>query len=666
MPSHATSPDRSAADGRSATAPTIAYIAGSGRSGSTLLERTLGAIPGYVNVGELLDLPRRVAPDDELCGCGESFHRCPFWSSVGSSLPHGWDTTWVEELHTLQTRVARQRHLPRLLAGTTHGQFGLDLTAYADSLTQIYRAVADESGSDVVVDASKWPSLALALHAGGLDVRVIHLVRDAHGVAQSLSNDIARPHTTGGRVDRMYRNSTTSAAARWVATQTEVDLLAVRGVPVTRLTYEEFVREPSSSIRRVTRTLDLPLPPAGMGHIDGRAVTLGPSHGLSGNPSRFRHGTIVLRSDERWRTTMSSRDRALVSMMAAPQIGMTHLQNLRRRPVAPSLAHSRDTVSSGPGETVIRTPDIRWPLVSVVVPTRGRPELVREAVESVVSQDYAGEIELVVVHDQEDHDPELARLARGADPVRSVRVISNTHTPGLVGSRNTGLEQTTGEFVASLDDDDAWHPDKIRRQVARLIAEPDILAVGSGIRIVLPDGSSSDWLGRDDHITRTMLLRNRIKELHSSTLVMRRDTFAKVGMYDETLPRGYGEDYDLVLRISRVGRIGVVREPLANIRRDGQSYYQRRAAHTAPALDHFLVTHPEIAEDRRGHARMLGQMGFARSCLGERRVAAGLAAKGITRWPLSPHPYVALAHVATGADPATFARLARRLGRGMA
>lgn len=636
--------------------PPVVFIAGSGRSGSTLVERALGAVPGYVNVGELIDLPRRVAPGDELCGCGVTFSQCPFWTAVGSHLSQGWDAAWLAELHRLQSRVARQRHLPRLLAGAVSGQFGEDLGAYARQVSEIYRAVVAESGAGVVVDASKWPSLALALHEGGLDIRVVHLVRDARGVAHSLSrNAVERPHVTGDTVETMYRNSPASAAGRWLATQTETDLLAGRAVQVHRMAYEDFVLDPARALAEALHALGLPVPADGLGHVDGHRLRLAPSHGLSGNPARFRHGTLVLRTDERWRDEMSALDRLVVGTIAAPQLFRSRRQQLRRpaEPLTPETPTDRAEPS---GEQT-------WPLVSVVLPTRGRRELAREAVASVVAQDYPGEIQLIVVHDQEDEDPSLATLAAAH---RSVTVTSNARTPGLTGARNTGLELARGEFVASLDDDDTWHRQKIRRQIERFHADPDVLALGSGIRLLLAGGKTADWYGRDDHVTRRMLLRNRIKELHSSTLIMRRDAFAKAGNYDERLPHGYGEDYDIVLRISRVGRIGIVREPLADIRKDGGSYYLGRAANTAPALEHFLARHPEIAEDRRGHARMLGQMAFARSCLGERALAARLAVRGLGRWPLSPHPYVALAHVVTGADAALFARAARRLGRGMA
>src|SRR5215470_15851498 len=69
-------------------APTVVYIAGFGRSGSTLLERALGELPGYVNVGELIDLFRRTGPDGERCGCGEAFTDCAFWTDIGK---HAFD-----------------------------------------------------------------------------------------------------------------------------------------------------------------------------------------------------------------------------------------------------------------------------------------------------------------------------------------------------------------------------------------------------------------------------------------------------------------------------------------------------------------------------------------------------------------------------------------------
>jgi glycosyltransferase involved in cell wall biosynthesis len=311
-------------------------------------------------------------------------------------------------------------------------------------------------------------------------------------------------------------------------------------------------------------------------------------------------------------------------------------------------------VSRGPGQ---------WPLVSVILPTRGRPDLVRQALSGIVGQTYPGMIECIVVHDQEPPQPELAELGTAR---RSVRVVANSRSHGLAGARNAGVVLARGEFIASCDDDDVWHPAKLQTQISRLIDQPDLLVVGSGIRLLLPSGKVIDWPGRAERISYQLLLRNRVKELHSSTLVMRRDAFAKAGLYDEAAPNGYAEDYDWVLRAARVGRIGTVAPPLADIRKDAQSWYPGHAAITIAGLEYLLAKHRDLAASRRGRARLLGQIGFARSVLGERRKALRCAATAIMLWPASPHGYLALAHVMTRLDRRHVLRAARLFGRGLA
>ena len=642
--------------------PTVIYIAGSGRSGSTLLERLLGAVPGWVATGELIDLPRRVAPADELCGCGEPFSACPFWSQVagpaGAALPgdpHAWDPDWLRETHRLQSRVARQRHLPTLLLPHLPPATAADLASYTARVRSLYTAVGSVAGADVVVDASKWPSLAWALHRGGLDLRVIHLVRDVRGVTHSLAKDVARPHDAG---TPMYRNGPAEGALRWLATQSEVDLLAARGLPVARLRYDDLVADPATAVTDVVGRLGLTLPPDGLRHVRGREVELGPSHGLSGNPSRFRHGTTRLRTDDAWREAMPRRTRVVTTALALPQ---------HRRHTAPRRHDADRPTVSTPTETrpeQTRPAQVeQWPLVSVVLPTHGRPQMLREALASAVAQTYPGDLEIVVVHDQEEVDLSLQELAA---PGRSVLVVANAHAPGLAGSRNTGLDLVKGDLVASLDDDDRWHPTKTEQQVRRLLAEPELLMVGTGLRLLLAGGRSAQWPGRGEHVAYETVLRNRVKELHSSTLMFRREVFARVGTYDETLPHGYGEDWDIVIKVARAGKVGVVRTPLADIRKDGQSYYVGRAERTVVALRTFLDRHPEIAADRRGHARLLGQIAYQEAVLGHRGQGTATAVRAITRWPLSLHPYVALVQAATGVDPLLVQRTARRLGRGMA
>lgn len=300
-------------------APIVVYIAGSGRSGSTLLERALGEIPGFVNVGELIDLYRRTATHGERCGCGEPFAQCPFWSRVGDRAFDGWQEQKLDATSQLQGKVARQRRMPRLLAMRLAGaRFRAEVAAYGASYTGLYGAIAAEAGAACVVDASKWPVQALALARAGLDVRVIHLVRDVRGVAYSLGKrDVSRPHAVAG-TDVMTHLSAAEAAARWVAVQGQAGLLRWCGLPVTRMRYEEFVREPGQAVAAALAGIGLPAPPAHLAHLGNGRVVLGTSHGLSGNPSRFTGGEITLRADEKWRTSMSRRDRLIVTAIGLP------------------------------------------------------------------------------------------------------------------------------------------------------------------------------------------------------------------------------------------------------------------------------------------------------------------------------------------------------------
>ena len=302
------------------------------------------------------------------------------------------------------------------------------------------------------------------------------------------------------------------------------------------------------------------------------------------------------------------------------------------------------------------------PHVSVVVPTRGRPEWVRRAVESVVAQDYAGTLDCIVVHDQEDPDRSLGSLGRAG---RDVSVMVSDRAPGLAGARNAGRERTNAPFIAACDDDDTWHPEKLRLQMDWLQAHRDVEVVGAGICLLMPGDEVVAWPGRSSRVTRQELLRGRFKELHSSTLLCRRAVFDRVGGFDEELPFGYGEDYDWLLRASEGRDLGVVTQPLADINKRGQSWFRERQATVAEALEYMYVKHPDFAISRRGSARVLGQIAFAHASAGNRQAALSWAGRSLGRWPIDPHALLALANVTTGLDPEVVLRMARARGKGV-
>ena len=115
--------------------------------------------------------------------------------------------------------------------------------------------------------------------------------RDVRGSRRRWPRPWSGPHTSG-RTEQMYSNSLPDGAARWLATQTEVDLLAAAGLKVVRMRYAELVTEPERTITEALTRLGAAVPAGGFEHlghtIEGAQVQLAPSHGLSGNPSRFQ------------------------------------------------------------------------------------------------------------------------------------------------------------------------------------------------------------------------------------------------------------------------------------------------------------------------------------------------------------------------------------------
>ena len=142
--------------------PTVLYIGGLGRSGSTLLERMLGQVDGVVAVGEIVHLIERGLVGDEDCGCGLPFHQCPFWTDVGAKAFGGWDGVVGRDWLALKERVDRNRFIPLMVVAILPA-YRRDLLHHTERLQRLYEAIAEVSGADVIVDSSKHASTAFML-----------------------------------------------------------------------------------------------------------------------------------------------------------------------------------------------------------------------------------------------------------------------------------------------------------------------------------------------------------------------------------------------------------------------------------------------------------------------------------------------------------------------
>ncbi|WP_406081591.1 glycosyltransferase family 2 protein [Micromonospora sp. NBC_00858] len=302
------------------------------------------------------------------------------------------------------------------------------------------------------------------------------------------------------------------------------------------------------------------------------------------------------------------------------------------------------------------------PTVSVVVPTRDRPELLRAAVRAILDQEHPGAIEVVVVQDHSDPDGSLIELSR---PDRAVRVIRNGRTPGLAGARNSGTLAAEGELIAFCDDDDEWLPGKLSAQIAALATAPEAEFVSCGIRVSY-DGHTVDRVLDRERVALADLLRDRMTELHPSTFLIRaaalRDGF---GLVDEEIPGSYAEDYEFLLRAARSAPLVNLRTPYVLVRWHQRSYFAQRWDTISEALQWLLERYPEFGTQPAGEARVAGQIAFARAASGDRQGALRWARRTIRRNPREPRAYLALAVAGRVVRADAVLRTLHKRGRGI-
>jgi Sulfotransferase family len=312
--------ERPAADAlREAAGPVrVLYIGGLGRSGSTLLDRMLGQLPGFFSGGEIRDLWQRSLKENLLCGCGQPFRACPVWSAVGERAYGGWDNVDPDEVLALVRSVDRHSLFPLLVKPGLWPPFARRVERYAGILGPLFRAIRDVTGAAVIVDSSKAPSTAFLLRqVPEIRLSAVHLIRDSRGVAHSWTKKVSRPDAPG-REMYMHRYHPRRIAFRWMTRNTMMELLGRMGVPEVRVRYETLVREPRAELARLLQGLGESVGPADLSFVSDGHVALGPNHTVMGNPIRMDTGPVHLKLDEQWRTAMSRGNRGTVTALTKP------------------------------------------------------------------------------------------------------------------------------------------------------------------------------------------------------------------------------------------------------------------------------------------------------------------------------------------------------------
>jgi glycosyltransferase involved in cell wall biosynthesis len=187
------------------------------------------------------------------------------------------------------------------------------------------------------------------------------------------------------------------------------------------------------------------------------------------------------------------------------------------------------------------------PLVTAVVTTYHRPKLARRAIKSVLAQSYQS-LEIVVVEDGSDSS--ISAWMDGLSAQVPIRYIRHQSNRGLAAARNTGLETANGVYVAYLDDDDEWLPDKLTRQVAHLQGlsdQPEVVYCGA--EVVSRNGELIGSLKpRLEGDIRAAIRNHGLYTIPSSCL-FRQDALMQIGGHDEDMFSHI--DHDLWLKMAQ-------------------------------------------------------------------------------------------------------------------
>ena len=216
------------------------------------------------------------------------------------------------------------------------------------------------------------------------------------------------------------------------------------------------------------------------------------------------------------------------------------------------------------------------PLVTVIIPTYNRGWVLKEAIDSVLSQDFE-DFELIVVDDGSTDNTQ--DILDGYD--RDIMVLRQDNR-GVSAARNAGIASASGQFIAFLDSDDLWLPGKLSSHVdffnlnpEALICQTEELWIRNGKR-VNPKNRHKKFSG--------MIFKHSLPLciVSPSAVMLKKNLFTKTGMFDEKLPAC--EDYDLWLRISCKYPIYLIDTPLIIKRGGHEDQLSRR-----PVLDKYRI-----------------------------------------------------------------------------
>jgi Sulfotransferase family len=293
----------------------ILYIGGTGRTGSTLIERVLGQLAGVFNGGELAFVWKHGISEGGRCSCGNQLVHCPVWQAIFADAFGGFDQVDAADMVRLRTRF-NSIHLPLMLTKGIRLRFMRRLDTFPETVERLYRSIRTVTGNRIIVDSSKEPHYSYILRSRpALDLYFLHLVRDPRAIAFSWRRK--REELGFGPGSFMRRRGAVTSPLYFDVSNTAAEMFWSRSPDrYMRLRYEDFVARPIETLRSVGDFVgeDFDISPL---FADG-SVSVRPTHSAWGNPTRFERGLIPIAPDTAWRAEMPAWRQAVTTAMTWP------------------------------------------------------------------------------------------------------------------------------------------------------------------------------------------------------------------------------------------------------------------------------------------------------------------------------------------------------------
>ncbi|MGH1480668.1 MAG: sulfotransferase [Geminicoccales bacterium] len=293
----------------------VIYVLGYGHSGSTILTVLLGHHAQAFGTGELTRLVR-AWNEERYCSCGETVPQCATWTKV---IEHWRDHSSVDPL---EVYPALQRECERSVGVWPARGARKNFDQYSELTRNLMVAMAETTGQRVIVDSSKLTSRSIALaNVPGIDLNVVHLVRDGRGVAWSMRRPLKPaeaapgPGKSGPVEDTMRPASRTSLAWTLNNLVSEAVCRRVRADGTIRVRYEDLVNDVGATLQRIGKVVGLDYADV-IRQVEG-GEPFEPGHVVAGNRLRMK-GPIRLKMDTEWQSKMPNGQRKIASLICGP------------------------------------------------------------------------------------------------------------------------------------------------------------------------------------------------------------------------------------------------------------------------------------------------------------------------------------------------------------